>query len=97
LLRKVRNNKFGKSTKKNEMEKIENYNIEYFYNGKALDSNLIKNEFKVLENYVSDSFNSGQLSGTYSFNMKSDGNTHSMDIISFQFTKKKLKQAGNTR
>ena len=71
------------------MGKIENYNIEYFYNGKTLDSKLIKDEFKVLEKYVFDSFNSGQLSGSYSFNLKSEGNTHSMDIISFQLTKKK--------
>jgi len=71
------------------MKKIENYNIEYFYNGKTLDINLIDDKSKVFEKYVIDSFNSGQLSGTYAINVKSDTNTHSMDIISFQFTEKK--------
>ena len=71
------------------MKKIENYNIEYFYNGKTLDINSIDNKSKVFEKYVIDSFKSGQLSGTYAINVKSDSNTHSMDIISFKFTEKK--------
>jgi len=71
------------------MKEIENYNIEYFYNDKALDISLIDDKFKIIEQYVIDTFYSGQLSGTYVINVKSDANTHSLDIISFRFTEKK--------
>lgn len=71
------------------MEKIENYNIEYFCNGKPLDSILIIDELKdYLENCIINSLNRGQLSGSCTLNIKSEGNTHSMDIILFRLTKK---------
>ncbi len=71
------------------MEKIENYQIEYFYNGKAIDIKLITEGIEDLKKNINDSFNRGQLSGEYISNVKSEGNTHLMDIISFQITKKK--------
>lgn len=71
------------------MEKIENYQIEYIYYGKPLDIKSITEGVEDLEKYVIDSFNRGQLSGNYICNANSEGNTHSMDIISFQLTKKK--------
>lgn len=71
------------------MEKIENYQIEYFYNGITLDIKSITEGVEDLEKYIIDVINRGQFSGDFICNAKSEDNTHSMDIISFRLTKKK--------